>query len=87
MTLEELKAQAGKLSDIERELLALDILGPDQPSFSSSEIERAWLEEAERRYNDYLAGKTKPVPAADVTARLRAKDSKLNYLSKGCPYG
>lgn len=34
------------------------------------EIEKAWAEEAKRRWQDYLDGKTKTVPAEEVFAKL-----------------
>jgi antitoxin (DNA-binding transcriptional repressor) of toxin-antitoxin stability system len=37
------------------------------------EILKAWIEEAERRYDDYLAGKVKLIPAKKVLADLRKK--------------
>lgn len=37
------------------------------------EIERAWEEEAERRYQAYLAGEMEAFPATDVIAEARAR--------------
>jgi hypothetical protein len=40
---------------------------------SEAEVERLWLEEAERRRLDHAAGKTSLIPAHEVFAQLRAK--------------
>jgi hypothetical protein len=36
-------------------------------------VERAWIEEADRRYQRYLAGETKGFPAEEVLARVRSR--------------
>lgn len=36
------------------------------------EIERLWIEEAERRYQEILDGKVETVPGEEVIRRLRA---------------
>lgn len=38
-----------------------------------TEVEQAWVEEAERRYRDYLSGAVKGIPAADAIADIRAR--------------
>jgi antitoxin (DNA-binding transcriptional repressor) of toxin-antitoxin stability system len=40
------------------------------------EILKAWVEEAERRYDDYLAGKVKAVPAFEALKKIRTKYKK-----------
>ncbi len=63
---------------IESEALNLDIqsranlvgkllLSLDEPSVS--EVERLWLEEAERRLDEYRAGKVQAIPGDDVFKR------------------
>jgi putative addiction module component (TIGR02574 family) len=37
------------------------------------EIEQAWIVEAERRYQDWKAGRARSVPGEEVIARLREK--------------
>ena len=37
------------------------------------EVERAWITEAERRYERFLRGETQAVPAAEALARVRAR--------------
>lgn len=61
-----------------KETMALDIedrallagkllLSLDEPS--ASEVERLWLDEAERRLESYRAGKVQGIPAYDVFQR------------------
>lgn len=68
--------------NIESEALGLDIqaraklagkllMSLDEPS--PSEVERLWLDEAERRLDDFRAGKVKGVPAAEVFQRAIAE--------------
>jgi hypothetical protein len=40
------------------------------------DVEQAWLDEAEHRYERYLAGETQSVPAAEAVARVRARLDK-----------
>jgi len=37
-----------------------------------AEVERAWVREAERRYQAYLSGTVKGIPAAEAIAHVRA---------------
>lgn len=43
------------------------LLSLDEPS--SSELERLWLDEAERRLEDFRSGKTQGIPAEEVFRR------------------
>ncbi len=72
--LEQLKAQALKLSASERdELLRALIASIDGQAEDTPEaIARAWDEEIERRIADFEAGKTGSVPAEQVFAEIRA---------------
>ncbi len=36
-----------------------------------SDIDEAWIQEAERRYREYKAGKIRAIPAADVFSEIR----------------
>ncbi|KAF0219870.1 MAG: addiction module [Geobacteraceae bacterium] len=67
---------------IEIEALNLDIqararlagkllMSLDEPSVS--EVERLWLDEAERRLDEYRAGKVQGLPAKDVFQRAIAE--------------
>jgi putative addiction module component (TIGR02574 family) len=40
-------------------------------------VERAWIAEAERRYERYLAGETKAVPLEEALARIRARKRRV----------
>jgi putative addiction module component (TIGR02574 family) len=66
------------MSKIESEALSLDInsraaligkllLSLDEPS--SSEIEKLWLDEAQRRLEDYRAGRVKAIAGDEVFKR------------------
>ncbi len=72
MTIDELKREAMRLDATERANLARELL-VSLDDLSEPEIERLWLEEAERRRLDYEAGKTTLIPADEVFAQLRAK--------------
>jgi hypothetical protein len=47
--------------------------GPEARREDSASVEQAWVEEAERRYERYLAGNGQSIPAADAIARVRAR--------------
>jgi putative addiction module component (TIGR02574 family) len=76
MTFEELKAKALRLSAEDREkllqslILSLDGVDPDQEP--DPEIRQAAIEEAERRYQDYLEGKVEAIPGEEVFRKYRA---------------
>ena len=72
MTIDELKREAMRLDATERANLARELL-VSLDDLSEPEIERLWLEEAERRRFDFEAGKTTLIPADEVFAQLRAK--------------
>lgn len=76
MTFEELEAEALKLSTQRRAELAhvliLSLDGLDADPEPDPEIRQAAAEEAERRYQDYLDGKTQPVPGEEAFRRVRA---------------
>jgi putative addiction module component (TIGR02574 family) len=57
-------------ADLMDELLVLTHREPDL------DIEKAWAEEAKRRWRDYLDGKTKTVPAEEVFAKLGKRHGK-----------
>lgn len=65
---EEIINEVKDLSLEERaELAGTLLLSLDEPS--ESEVERLWLQEAERRLQDYREGKVKGIPAEDVFNR------------------
>lgn len=54
-------------TDLLRDLIA-DLDGPADPG-----VERAWLEEAQRRHREMIEGKGQPVPGDEVFAHARAR--------------
>ncbi len=76
LTVHELEAEARHLTSAERADLAQRLfasLEDEEPAGSETEVEQAWLDEADRRYERYRAGETQAVPAADALARVRAR--------------
>jgi putative addiction module component (TIGR02574 family) len=69
--LEEIINVVKNLSLEERaELAGALLLSLDEPS--ESEVERLWLQEAERRLQDFRDGKVKGIPAEEVFNRAIA---------------
>ena len=56
--------------DFER-IIGKLLLSLDEPTVS--EVERLWLDEAERRINDYSAGKIQGIPGNEVFKRAIAE--------------
>ena len=54
-------------TELIRTLIA-ELDGPADP-----DVERAWLEEAQRRHREVVEGKVQPVPGDHVFANLRAR--------------
>jgi len=76
MKVKEIEEAALRLSSHERALLVEHLIGSLEPD-EDPEAERSWIEEAERRYQDYKAGKVITIPAEQVF-----KDARLKL--KGC---
>jgi len=72
MTIDELKAEALRLTPEERAELASELL-VSLDDLSKSEIERLWLEEAERRDAALDNGSAKAIPADEVFSSARAR--------------
>lgn len=76
VTFEELEAAALRLSRERRQdLLQALILSLDEVDAGQEpdpEIRQLGAEEAERRYQDYLDGKTEPIPGDEVFGKYRA---------------
>ncbi len=72
MTIDELKAEALRLTPEERAELASELL-VSLDDLSASEIERLWLEEAERRDAALDNGSAKAIPADEVFSSARAR--------------
>jgi len=71
MTIEELKREALRLDPSGRADLARELL-ESLDDLPESEVERLWLEEAERRRVEVQSGSVTPVPMDEVFARARA---------------
>jgi len=73
MTFEELESETLKLSAERRAELAHTLILSLEPEREPDpEIQQAWADEAERRYQDYLAGRTEPVSSEEAFRRVRA---------------
>ena len=72
MTIDELKAEALRLAPESRADLARELLA-SLDSLSDSEIERLWLDEADRRLAQLDRGAASADPSDVVLARVRAR--------------
>ncbi len=72
ITLNAVKNEALSLSIKDRALLVLELLN-SLDSVQDTEIENAWMIEAEKRYARYKTGKTKARSASDVFATIQAQ--------------
>jgi putative addiction module component (TIGR02574 family) len=73
MTFEELETETLKLTAERRAALAHTlILSLDPGEEPDPEIQQAWADEAERRFQEYLAGRTEPVSGEAAFRRVRA---------------
>ena len=70
-TLEEARQVVNELSPKDRELLTIE-LGFEMEKIDP-EIEKAWIEEAKRRWKEFEEGKVEGIPAEKVFARIRQK--------------
>jgi putative addiction module component (TIGR02574 family) len=61
-----------RLSDHDRVVIA-DVLVQSLSGFESAEVERAWLEEAQRRAAAIDSGEEETVPWEDMRERLNAR--------------
>jgi putative addiction module component (TIGR02574 family) len=73
MQFKALKAEALRLSLKERAELAAELLKSLDEDPGGGDFEEAWIEEAERCYAAYKAGKTKAIPAEQVFREMRAQ--------------
>jgi putative addiction module component (TIGR02574 family) len=71
LTPEQLEAELLRLPPAVRARLAEALL--DSLEEADTELDRAWAEEAERRYQELRAGTVTAVPAADAIAKARAR--------------
>jgi len=68
--LEKIEREVKELSPQERERLTAELVAGLQES-PLSEIDQAWIDEAERRCDDLLAGRVKGIPAQDAFDAIR----------------
>lgn len=71
-TIEEIEAELLQLDLASRATLAKSLLDSLE-TLSEEEYDRLWAEEAEARYADFKAGRTKAVDGDEVFARARAR--------------
>ena len=69
---EDLVAEALQLPTIARAELAKELLA-SLDNISEEENEQLWIEEAERRYSDYKAGRATAIPAEEVFRRIESR--------------
>jgi putative addiction module component (TIGR02574 family) len=70
---EEVYREALALSEEEREKLLLLLRNHADPGWASPEIEQAWMEEIDRREQEYVEGKMKLIPADEVFWQARER--------------
>ena len=70
--IEELARQALQLDAVSRAELARTLVD-SLDDLPEEELDRLWGEEAERRYDEFLAGHVQAYPAEEVFARIRAR--------------
>jgi hypothetical protein len=67
---EALQLTPGERADLAQRLFA-SVEG-EETERSTADVERAWIEEAERRYQRYLSGESHSVSASDALRRIRS---------------
>lgn len=67
---DEIEKQARSLPQEEKAALAR-VLIEDLDTSTDENVERLWIEEAQRRYAAYLKGELEAVPGEEVMARAR----------------
>ena len=68
----EIEAKIRSLSSEDKtELIRALIVELDGPA--DADVERAWLEEAQRRHREVIEGKVQPVPGKRVFENLRSR--------------
>jgi len=75
-SLPEIEKDALKLSAEDRARLAVRLLSSlEETTESPDEIEKLWIAEADRRFQELRDGVVKGIPAREVFAELRKKRS------------
>lgn len=70
MSVKELEAEALRLPPAERESLATDLLR-SLDNLPLSDVDKAWLAEADRRFTELRAGQVQGIPGDRVFAEIR----------------
>jgi putative addiction module component (TIGR02574 family) len=71
-TIEDIESEIRTLSADDRMHLLRDLIA-DLDGAIDKDVEKAWLDEAERRHRELKEGTVEPVPAEEVFARARAR--------------
>lgn len=73
---EAIETEALSLPRNERTRLVVHLLESieERPDANPQQVERVWLAEADRRYQAYLRGEERAIPAEDVFSELRTDD-------------
>ena len=74
-TIEDIESDIRTLSAGDRMHLLRDLIA-DLDGGMDEDVEKAWLEEAERRYTELKEGKVESVSAEEVFARARTRLTK-----------
>ncbi len=75
-SLPEIEKDALRLSVEDRARLAISLLSSlEESTESPEEIEKLWIAEAERRFQELREGVVQGIPAREVFAELRTKRS------------
>ena len=68
----EIEAKIRSLSREDKTELIRDLIAElDGPA--DADVERAWLEEAQKRHREVIEGKVQPIPAERVFAKYRTR--------------
>ncbi len=70
LPLKEIEAQALLLPSTDREVL-IQTLVYSLDNTSLTEVDEAWIEEAERRYHEFKSGKTQGIPGEQIFTEIR----------------
>ena len=71
-TIEDIEHEIRSLSTDDRMHLLRDLIA-DLDGSMDEDVEKAWLEEAERRYKELKEGGVELIPAEEVFSRARAR--------------
>lgn len=74
-TIEDIENEIRSLSVDDRMHLLRDLIA-DLDGGMDKDVEKAWLEEAERRYKEVKEGNVEMIPAEEVFTRARARLNK-----------